>query len=255
MPEILTNPREYAFSARLNQLTAPLVVKSALIRPGWDGSSLTRELLLQKKKSSLETPPDALAIMQESVLDLSRSGILGRSVKRGELAPDFSLLNSRGTSVHLTDLLTRGPVVLSFYRGNWCPFCSIELQALQNALPRITELGATLVAVSPQTIPCSEGAGGDWAPGYEVLTDNGNKVARSYGIVFHLQDEMQAIYKEFGLELPEYNGDDSFDLPVPATYVIGVDGVVNLAFVDPDYTRRLDPAEILTSLRRLRVAA
>jgi peroxiredoxin len=119
--------------------------------------------------------------MQESVLDLSRSGILDRSVKRGELAPDFSLPNSLGTSIQLTDLLTRGPVVPSFYRGNWCPFCSIELQALQNALPRVTELGATLVAVSPQTTPCSEGADEDCAPGYEVLSDNGNKVARSRG--------------------------------------------------------------------------
>ena len=104
-------------------------------------------------------------------------------------------------------------------------------------------------------IPCSDVSDEECGADYEVLSDKGNTVARSYGIVFHLQDEMQAIYKEFDLDLPEFNGDNSFDLPVPATYVIGEDGVVNLSFVDPDCTRRLDPAEILSSLRELRVAA
>jgi len=207
------------------------------------------------KKESDMSLTEQLSIMQDSVTDLSRSGILDRNIKRGDLAPDFSLPNSLGETVHLYDLLSRGLVVLSFYRGNWCPFCSIELQALQNALPKITELGATLIAISPQVIPCSDVPDEKCGAGYEVLSDKGNTVARSYGIVFHLQDEMQAIYKEFDLDLPEFNGDDSFDLPVPATYVIGEDRVVNLSFVDPDYTRRLDPAEILSSLREFRVAA
>ena len=183
------------------------------------------------------------------------AGILDRSIKRGDLAPDFSLPNSLGETVQLYDLLSRGLVVLSFYRGNWCPFCSIELQALQNALPKITEFGATLIAISPQVIPCSDVPDEECGADYEVLSDKGNTVARSYDIVFHLQDEMQAIYKEFDLDLPEFNGDNSFDLPVPAKYVIGEDGVVNLSFVDPDCTYRLDPAEILSSLRELRVAA
>ncbi len=216
--------------------------------------SLTEQLAGFREQSRKETPQDTLAFMDRSFQDLSRSGIVDRSLKVGNRAPDFVLPNQVDKSVRLSDLLAGGPAVVSFYRGSWCPFCTFEMQALQRALPSIIELGATLVAISPQTPDHSLSTAEKNRLTYEVLSDVGNVVAREFGIVFHLQDEMQSVFREFGLDLPEYNGDDTFDLPVPATYVIDTAGIIRLAFVDPDYTRRLDPAEILSALRELKSA-
>ena len=217
--------------------------------------SLTQELETLREQSKGRMPSGTSEVLERNIEDLTRSGIADRSLKVGDRTPDFMLPNTDGQIVRVRDLLDRGPVVLSFYRGGWCPFCSLELESFQRILPTINEFGATLVAVSPQTPDSSAGTVEECCLTYEVLSDIGNAVARQFGIVYHLQDEMQAIYKEFDLVLPDYNGDDSFDLPVPATYVIDQQGIIRLAFVDPDYTRRMDPAEILSSLRRLQEAA
>ena len=217
--------------------------------------SLTHELDDLRTQMRDETPPEALSTIDRATEDLSRSGILGRSLRVGDSAPDFALPNANGRTIRLGDLLARGPVVVSFYRGTWCPFCNLEMQALQRTLPAIASLGATLAAISPQTPDNSMSAAEKNCLTYEVLSDLGNTVARKFGIVFHLQDELRAIYDEFGLDLSEYNGDETFDLPVPATYVIDPTGTIRLAFVDPDYTRRLDPTEILATLRALKAAA
>ena len=217
--------------------------------------SLTHELDDLRTRMRDETPPEALRTIGRATEDLSRSGILGRSLRVGDIAPDFALPNANGRTIRLGDLLARGSVVVSFYRGTWCPFCNLEMQALQRTLPAIASLGATLAAISPQTPDNSMSAAEKNCLTYEVLSDLGNTVARNFGIVFHLQDELRAIYDEFGLDLSEYNGDETFDLPVPATYVIDPTGAIRLAFVDPDYTRRLDPTEILATLRALKAAA
>ena len=214
--------------------------------------SLTAELDALKIQARTGSSARTVEVLTQSISDMSRSGIEERSLKPGDRVPDFRLSSAGGQTVHLADLLARGPVVLSFFRGGWCPFCSLELDCLQRALPAINDLGATLVAVSPETGESTSNTVEQHSLTFEVLSDPGNALARQFGIVYHLQDEMQAIYKEFDLDLPTHNGDDSFDLPVPATYVFDTGGVIQVAFVDPDYTRRLDPVEILGTLRNLK---
>jgi peroxiredoxin len=144
-------------------------------------------------------------------------------------------------------LLKQGPVVLTFYRGDWCPYCNLQLRAYQAILPRIRELGANLVAISPQTPDNSLSTAEKKGLTFPVLSDGGNAVARRYGLVFSLSETLRTT----GANLPSFNGDDSWDLPMPGTFVIAPDGTVRLAFVDADWTRRLEPAAILDALQRL----
>ena len=216
--------------------------------------SLTEELnTIRQQKDVL--PPDAYNTIQADLQDLSRSGIDKRSLKIGNTAPDFMLPDISGQPIRLYDLLQKGPVVVSFYRGSWCVFCSTEFHSYQSVLSTIQNLGATLLAISPQTLDCTPEDCEPDSVAFHNLSDKGNAVARKFGIVYHLADEMQSVYQDLGLDLPEYNGDDSFDLPVPATYVIDTDATIRLAFVNPDYTRRLDPVEVLAILKTLKSAA
>jgi peroxiredoxin len=184
-------------------------------------------------------------------MELAASGIAERSLKPGDRAPDFNLPDTRGGYVRLKDLLAAGPVVLSFYRGGWCPYCNLELRALQQVLPEITRLGAKLVAVSPQTPDETLSTTEKNALSFSVLSDIGSTAAKSFGIAYDLAEELRPLYARSGHALPEKNGDGSWLLPIPATYVIDTDGTVALAFVDVDYRNRLEPAEILAALQTL----
>jgi peroxiredoxin len=169
----------------------------------------------------------------------------------GDTVPDFTLPNVSGDPVSLHDLLDKGPVVLNFYRGGWCPFCNLELQALQARLPEIRALDATLVGISPETPDNSLTAIEKHQLEFEVLSDVGNRIARSFGLLFTVYEEMRPLYLKWGLDVPASNGDDSWELPVPATYVIGRNGVIHAAHVDKDYTRRMEPDAVITALQEL----
>lgn len=173
-------------------------------------------------------------------------------LKVGDKAPGFLLPDAHGRAVSSVGLLERGPIVLSFYRGAWCPFCNMELRSLQQALPEFEALGARLVAVSPekpdQSLPLVEREG----LRFPVLTDAGNALARQFGIVFGLEGEIRRISLDvFGVDLPKFNGDESWELPVPATYVIDRAGVIRMAFFDPEFRHRVEPAIVLQVLRAL----
>jgi peroxiredoxin len=215
---------------------------------------LSDELTALREGTALETPPEVLTAFRDSIEDLSRSGIGARRLKVNDTAPDFLLPNAVGKDVPLSQLLQNGPVVITFYRGGWCPFCSAELQAYESVLANIQKLGASVVAISPQTPDNSLTTTQKENLTFEVLSDVHNDVAREFGIVYHVQDEMQALYADLGLDLPAFNGDNSFDLPVPATFVIDTGGTIRMAFVDPDYTHRLEPTEVLSVLRTLQSA-
>jgi Peroxiredoxin len=203
----------------------------------------------QQKKSKL--PAEMGEIFQKSTEELVQSGIAERGKKVGSKAPDFALPNAKGTTTRLSDLLPQGPVVLTFYRGEWCPYCNLTLHAYQKYLPEMKQLGATLVAISPQTPDHSLSTAEKWQLEFEVLSDEGNQVAREYGLVFSMSEELRALYKNLGNDLETYNGDASWELPMPGTFVIAQDGTIQLAFVDADYTHRLEPAAILDTLRHL----
>ena len=194
-------------------------------------------------------PPEVVATLGAELRKLAESGIAKGALQVGARAPDFALPDARGGTVTLSELLRLGPAVVTFYRGGWCPFCDLQLRAYQEILPEIHQLGAELVAISPQTADYAQADIEKKQLTFPVLTDAHNVVAYRFGLVFALSDAMRALQTGFGNPIPKFNGDDSWKLPMPGTFVVNRSGVVQLAHVDPDYTRRLEPAAILVALR------
>jgi peroxiredoxin len=197
-------------------------------------------------------PAEKLKIMDRATDELARSGVRSGSHKEGHRVEDFILMDAHGSPVRLQRLLDEGPVVISFYRGGWCPYCNIELRGLQRILPEIKKLGAALVAISPQLPDNSLTTEEKNQLEFPVLSDVGNVVARRFGIVFTLPDDLLKAYEEFQHGLRKLNGEEgATELPIPATFVLDRSGVIRYAFVDEDYTRRLDPEFILEKLQEL----
>lgn len=215
--------------------------------------SLPQALADLQAKSREGLSEATLATMDQATADLKQSNIERQSLNVGDLAPAFSLPNALGQPVSLESRLQTGPVVISFYRGGWCPYCNLELRALQAVLSEIQMLGASLLAISPQTPDNSLSTQEKNTLSYEVLSDVGNQVARQFGLVFTLPASLLPIYADFGINLAAANGNNSFELPLPATYVVGTNGVIAHAFVDADYTKRLDPQEIIETLKKMPV--
>lgn len=195
-------------------------------------------------------PPsaDSRAVLAKATEVLVKSGQAERAIHQGQKAPDFTLPDAKGQPVRLSDLLKRGPVILTFYRGGWCPFCNLQLRSYQAHLAEIQAKGAELVAVSPQTPEYSLSTAEQDALTFPVLSDVGGQVARTYGLVFKLPDEVVPIYKSFGIDLEKHNGDTRHELPIPGTYLIGRDGMVLLSHVDADYKNRLPIETLLRAL-------
>ncbi|HEX3942615.1 MAG TPA: peroxiredoxin-like family protein [Rhizomicrobium sp.] len=206
-------------------------------------------------KLSLKPTRDALDVMHRATADLIASGQALNAKKAGDKAPEFTLKDQDGNPISLASLLTRGPVVASFYRGAWCPYCNMDLQALQAALPEIEARGANLIAISPQTPPNSRKSQRDNKLAFPILSDDKSRVAAAYGLRFSLPDYLVELYKGFKNDLPTFNDDPAWVLPMPARYVIGSDGIIAYAEVNPDYTQRPDPSELLPVLGKLRMTA
>jgi len=195
-----------------------------------------------------QAPPEVLQAVQAAIAEVVGNGA-GRGVLRaGSIAPPFRLPDARGGEVSLHDQLARGPVVLAFYRGAWCPYCDLTLRAYQEVLPRIHALGASLVAVSPQVPDESLATADKKSLAFPVLSDAANRVARQYGLVFGVPIRLDAIHKGFGIDLAKSNGDTSNELPVPGTFIVDRNGRIAFAFADADYRARLEPAELLRQL-------
>jgi peroxiredoxin len=192
--------------------------------------------------------------MKRATDELIESGQAQRARKAGDTAPDFTLLDPDGKPVSSRELLAKGTLVISFYRGVWCPYCNLELQALQQMLPDITGRGASLVAISPQTAPNSRKSQRDNKLGFPILSDVRSELANAFGIRFALPDYLIEVYAGFGNDLSKVNDDPAWVLPMPARYVVGTDGVIAYSEVNPDYTQRPDPSELLPVLDRLRAS-
>jgi peroxiredoxin len=216
-----------------------------------EGTNLKDAIAAFQREMAAQAPPEVLARLAPELEGLARSSYGAASPKVGSRAPAFSLPDARGSDVALRDLLAQGPAVVTFYRGGWCPFCNLQLRAYQAILPELQALGATQVAISPQTPDNSLSTTEKAGLAFPILSDAHNEVARAYGLVFKLSEGLQSLQKMFGNETPKFNGDDSWELPVPGTFVLDRSGVVRLAFVDPDYTKRLEPSAILAALQSL----
>lgn len=202
-----------------------------------------------------KAPPEVVATFHRGTAELAASGQASRALKAGDRAPAFILLDADGHSVSSAALLARGPLVVSFYRGVWCPYCNLDLQAIEERAADMRAMGATLVAISPQNASNSRKSQRQNHLSFPILSDQGGATADAFGIRFALPDYLVEVYKNFGNDLPAINNDPGWTLPMPARYVIASDGVIAYAEVNPDYTRRPDPAELMPVLERLRSAA
>jgi peroxiredoxin len=197
-----------------------------------------------------QAPAEVFAAIEAANAKLEISGIAGRALKAGDRIPDFDLPDATGKVVRSADLLAADPLVISFYRGSWCPYCSLELKTLQQNLSEFRARGATLVAISPQTPDESLTTKQKNELAFPVLSDAGSKVARKFGLVFTLDETLKPIFKAFGIDLLAHNGVDTWELPIPATYVVAKSGKIVSACVDVDYRNRAEPAEILKWLEK-----
>ena len=217
--------------------------------------SLKQELAEYRAGWFKRVPAERQAIMERHIAQL-RNGLAKTALKVGDRAPSIVLSNARGDTVDVGTLLKRGPVVVAFYRGGWCPFCNLELRAFQRLLPDIEAAGASLVAISSEKLDDSLSTAEKNSLTFEVLSDVGQKVGRAFRLVYEFSDELKSAYKEFGLDIPAKNGAPSeWALPISATYIIDRDGLIVYAYTDADYRDRADPIDILTILKRTAAAA
>lgn len=201
-------------------------------------------------KPPFNAPPEIHPVMERATAELIASGQAARAIKAGDRAPHFSLKDQDGNDVSSAALLVKGPLVVTFYRGVWCPYCNIELQAINEVLPQIRAYGANVVAISPQTPVNSRKSVRTNELGFPVLSDVNGQTGADFGLRFALPDYLVELYKSLKNDLPAFNNDPGWTLPMPARYVIGQDGIVLYSEVNPDYTRRPDPSDMFPVLEK-----
>jgi len=213
---------------------------------------------IQKFRGQL--PPDLTALIEQGAGEISALDIIERALKPGDTAPAFSLKNQNGGQKSLSDYLAQGPIVLTFYRGAWCPFCNLQLKEYNDRLDEIKGAGATLVAITPEKpgaldILVESGVRQDVIDmavgnvGFDVLHDAGNRVAETFGLVFDLPESHRQLLKMLQVDVEKLNGDTSYTFPDPATYVIDRSGRITWAFVPNNYRKRAEVDQILDALR------
>ncbi|MGY5450338.1 peroxiredoxin-like family protein [Agarivorans sp. MS3-6] len=198
-----------------------------------------------------KAPLDVQKLMKQATKNLAESEIAKKAPQAGQVLPNFTLANQTGEQVSLSSLLAKGPLIITFYRGGWCPYCNLELRAYQQILPEIKALGANLVAITPELPDASLSTTEKNELQFQVLTDTNADYAKSLDIVFALPEELRPIYSSFGIEVEKHNGEGQFGLPLAVTYVVAQDGTIASAFIDADYTKRQEPSDLLPVLKSL----
>ncbi len=209
---------------------------------------LTERLLEITAQVRSLVPAEKLAAPDQAAAELEAAGAAQAILPVGTTAPEFELASASGGTIRSADLLATGPLIINFFRGRWCPYCIAELETWQALAAEVTQRGASLVAISPQTVRHNSFTADQHGLTFPVLSDPGNRVARSFGLVHRLPEYLQQHYRRIFVNLPHTNGDDSWELPLPATYVIGREGRVLFAEAFADFKQRPEP---LTALRSL----
>lgn len=210
------------------------------------------EIAHLKKRAYAAYSEDTVEELVRITNEMAQESLSKTMVREGDRIPAFELTDATGERVLSGDLLMRGPLVISFYRGGWCPFCSLELKFLQKIYPQVKALGGEVVAISPQLQEYSRKTQEDNGLAFWVLSDVGNVVSKKFGLVFTLIKHIANIYRiNFDLDLKGINGNEDFEFPVPATYVVTPEGVVHYAFIDMDYMQRLEPETVLQKLAEI----
>ena len=206
--------------------------------------------ILEEKKNAwaANAPEDRKKLYEAGIQEVKASGLLEKALNIGEKAPDFALKNAKGQLVKLSDYTQKGPVVLTWYRGGWCPYCNLTLRELQRLLPEFKALNASLLALTPELPDKSLSTTEKNELQFEVLSDIDNKVAKTYNIVFELYKPIQEGFKK----LEDYNGNNTYELPLAATYIIDQKGYIQYAFIDADYRKRAEPSELLNFIQQMK---
>jgi peroxiredoxin len=209
---------------------------------------LWETLAERKAKMAQHVPAAALEVHARAIVELRSQGLAQKALAVGDNAPQFTLPDHNGKLVSSTDLLNTGRLIVCFIRGRWDPFCCGQMEAMSQIVPAIQEAGASLVAISPQTVKQSFFMADQHRLRFPLLSDSGNAVARHFRLVYRVPDEQQTIYRRAFINLPFINGDENWELPVPATYILDGDATVLYRSATEDYTERPEPTEILEHL-------
>jgi peroxiredoxin len=207
-----------------------------------------REIFAERKELIAKyVPAETQVIHAQTVAELKARQCAAKILPVGAKAPDFELQDHNGICVNSSTLRAKGRLVLCFIRGRWCPFCVGQVESMNVILPQIEEAGATLVAISPQTVKQSFFMHDQHKLRFPLLSDPGNKLARQFGLTYRVPPVQEAVYRRAFVNLPFTNGDDSWELPIPATYIFDSDGTILYAWADEDYTHRPEPTEIVAA--------
>jgi peroxiredoxin len=217
-------------------------------------TAFQQDLAATAQHLALSLPAAASRIIDRGIASVETSGLVNSARKAGQNAPDFSLPTATGENVILSQLITWGPVVLVFYRGNWCPYCNVQLRAYQRLLPELTKRGVTLLAISPQTPDFTAFTAKEKALSFPILSDVGNRVARQYGLAYGVGTQLADTLRGLGIDLSAYNGTSDDELPLTATFLIGSDGIIAWSWVEANFKHRADPADVLAALAQLPAA-
>ena len=217
--------------------------------PGLDARPL-REIYAERRELIAKyVPPETQAIHAQAVAELKARHLAANVLPVGAEAPEFELPDHNGKTVSSAYLLITGRLVLCFIRGRWCPFCVGQMETMNLAFAKIEQAGASLVAISPQTVKQSFFMHDQHKMRFPLLSDAGNRVARQFGLSYRVPSLQEAVYRRAFVNLPFTNGDESWELPIPATYIVDRDGTVLYASANEDYTERPEPTEIVGILQ------
>lgn len=213
--------------------------------------SLQKRLDTLKEEFTANVPSDALEVMNRETDKLIASDILSKAITVGQKLPDGRLAAVSGGDVEIDRLINGKPLVISFYRGGWCPYCNLELKALESISNEIETLGANIIAMSPESISHIKETKKKNGVSFEVYSDDGSRFAKALGLVFTLPKSLQDIYLAFDIDVEKHNGESKFELPIPTTLIVKPNREIVYIFADGDYAKRSEPNKILEVLRRL----
>jgi peroxiredoxin len=210
---------------------------------------LEGQLQQQRERARSKQDPVEREVRAAAIAAVAESGRAEKALGVGDTVPRFTLPDPAGQAVAINDVLAHGPAIISFYRGGWCPFCNLELRALQSRLGEVHAAGGSLVAISPETPDLSLSTVEKNNLDFTVLSDHDNTVARTFGLVHRIDPSIVAYQKRNGHDVAAYNGTEVAEVPLPATYVIDQSGIVRFAFVSADFTRRADPDDVIEAIQ------
>lgn len=194
-------------------------------------------------------PKATQAINDRATEEFRQAGLAEQALKPGDAAPAFSLPDVKGNKISSTELLSQGPLIITFIRGRWCPFCCATMEAWQGVLPQVKSSGANFIAITPMSPQQSDFMRDQHKLAFPILSDPGNKVAEQFGVAYRVPQYQQELFSTVFINLPHIHSEDSWTLPLPATFAITQDGIINYVFADNDYTQRAEPTEVLRAIK------